>query len=1241
MKKWFLLYPFPGWLLLTLFVLVGNTLLYQFEKSRYAPEMLAQKVQKDFNLREKKVNEALSLGISKISNNEENIEAYKDAFSYIIFQGETPLNWNNSEVPEISLLAKELDSLQTGKITRLQSGVYFAQSHLLDTTGKYLVTLIPIAFQYKYPHKYFQSSFVASKNIPAGTAIGEQGYEIKNLDGRPAFHLQFNQDTYRLFRVDGWSGALSFLALLLACLWIHKMCIEIGRRTKPIFGWLILFGLLVFFNFLRVNMGYPLGFENTAFFSPKVLASGSSIRSFPDLCFYVIFDTWLYLYIVKYVPLQNLFPLRNKFLAGLLHLVISAVLIIELFSGQASYMYSLIIDSKLSFVVNNLQNLTIFTFLGIGLMCLITLNFVFIISIIDSFLKEIIPLKWLRYLAFTVICLTTILLLNNNELGAFYLTLLFFSVAGLVLLNKFGLPIANFAHRKELAGTPHAYIWFLILCSWVTLEIFYFNFSKEKELRKVYAGRLEQQDEALLYYSFNTVSEELQQDRLLKTFWDNPSTQAAQSIDKHIIFHYLGGVFQKYQANIYYLNAQRQPVLQQDSSELALLHRADSLSGKKMEEGLINLGNPLGKNMFWGLFPIFDEAGKQKIGYVGIDFSTDNRPRKSPTALLLLPENNPSDEQYFKDYSYAVYRKHKLEAQAGHFSFPYRSYFDTKNKAYTFKDYWRYSDLFYRSAPDELILIRYQRNIGANIISLFSYVLAIWLILSGLFFLINYFVTHPEKGRLWRNRFNLTIRAKVNWTIMITVFLSLIVVGGITVSFLKTRYQETQRQNLRNLMFYFGQSIVHFIENQKAGFALSNNQAPNQYPPLVYLLNTLAGEQGLDINLYNSQGILMATSQSLLLQKGYLSELMNPVALNQLKGGMQPDWQGVEETGQLNYQSLYLPLRNKNDEIIAYLNLPYYGSQSNLKSEISGILTTLINIYMLIFFIAGLLALLISNSIVRSFYLLIEQFRKIRLEHNVLIHWPYRDELGLLATEYNNMIIKVEKMAARLANSEREAAWRELALQIAHEIKNPLTPMKLNIQYLRKSIKDGHQDVSALAERISNSLIEQIENLNVIATEFAHFARMPEANPEIIEVSEQLKSLLNLYQKEEVNIKLWSAPVNARIRMDKSYFIRIFTNLIKNSLQAIPDGREGMIEVSVTNPEAGKIRIAVKDNGSGIPASLQRRIFTPYFTTKSSGTGIGLAMSKNMAEMSGGTIGFETHSGEGTEFFVILPAYSD
>lgn len=1241
MKKWFNQIPFTGWLLLALLFAAGTFFRYQLEKEQLNPVNLAKSVQSDFLRRETSLNKAFRQRLFNLPLDEDKAEALRNNFCIILYKNNQPIFWNSNAIPTLNGFQSNNPALRKGVMIRLGAGVYYAQRFETSDTAQYFLTFIPIAYQYKHIHQYFRSYFLANKKIPPDATLGQIGYVIKKADGQTAFHIAFPPDTHSQFKISGWVGLLTLLTLAFGFLWVHKICVEIGRRTKPVVGWLVLFLLLACLNLLRDKIGYPSGYVNAGFFSPKILASGADIRSFPDLCFYVLFDTWLILYFIREIPVKSLFSFNSKTLDKTVKLLVATALLLELFYGQAGYMHMLIIDSKIPFVVNDVQDLSIYSFLGIGLMCLITLNFIFIISIIDRFLKQVASPLWARYLLFAGIGFLCIFGLYHQELTVFNLTLLLLSVIGLALIQKFGLPVVDREHKQDKFITSKNYVWFLILCTWVVVEIFYFSFAKEKAIREIFAARIEQQDDAILFYSFNKTSEELQRDKLLKAFLEKPSEETAQTVGKYIAYHYLGGNFLKYQPAFYYFDSLQKPLFGQDALGSILLQRADSISKTKMTNGFVSLKNPLGKNMYWGMVPVSDSAKKKMLGYIGIDFSFYKSPRKSPTAMILQPESNSSDEQLFSNYSYAIYRNNRIEAQFGNHSFPYRSYFNANRQSITFRDYWDSSDLFYKPSANELIIVQYKRNIGANIISLYSYVLAVWLILFGVFFLINFLLSTRKNQKVVRKNFNLSIRAKVNWAILLTVFLSLLVVGSITIVFLRTRYQASQRQMLGNLMFFYRQSVIHFIETNKQDALLNKKQGEDHYMPVTLLLNSLTSEQGVDINLYDSTGVLITTSQGLLFQNGYLAPLMNPEALFHLNDGLQSDWVTEETLGQLHYQSFYLPIRNKDDKIIAYLNIPYYSSQGNLKSEVSGILTTLINIYMLIFFIAGILALLISNSIVRSFYLLIDQFKRIRLEKNALIRWPYRDELSLLVVEYNKMILKVEKMAVQLANSQREAAWREVALQIAHEIKNPLTPMKLNVQFLLKAMKGGHKEVFSMVENISASLIEQIENLNIIASEFAHFARMPEAHPEIVEVTEQLNSLVQLHRKGTADIHLITPEEMLKVWMDKSYFIRIFTNLLKNAMQAIPQSKDGLIEISVEEIPGQKLKIGIKDNGNGIPDSVKGKIFTPYFTTKSSGTGIGLAMTKKMVELSGGQISFETQAGRGTRFTVIFPLYSD
>ena len=254
---------------------------------------------------------------------------------------------------------------------------------------------------------------------------------------------------------------------------------------------------------------------------------------------------------------------------------------------------------------------------------------------------------------------------------------------------------------------------------------------------------------------------------------------------------------------------------------------------------------------------------------------------------------------------------------------------------------------------------------------------------------------------------------------------------------------------------------------------------------------------------------------------------------------------------------------------------------------------------------------------------------------NEKIVYHERDEIGMLVKEYNEMVDKLEANVKKLAKSERESAWREMARQIAHEIKNPLTPMKLNLQFMQRTLQKGDmEEVRQRFKDISAVLIEQIDHMASIASAFSDFAKLQEANNEWFDLSELVNSCAKLFY-EIVDVMECDIEPNVSVYGDRDQVNRVIVNLLKNAEQSIPEGREGHVLVRLKTV-LGKIILLVKDNGCGIPESIRDRISEPNFTTKSGGTGLGLAMSYKIIEAMGGSITFESVENEGTTFYVVL-----
>lgn len=269
-----------------------------------------------------------------------------------------------------------------------------------------------------------------------------------------------------------------------------------------------------------------------------------------------------------------------------------------------------------------------------------------------------------------------------------------------------------------------------------------------------------------------------------------------------------------------------------------------------------------------------------------------------------------------------------------------------------------------------------------------------------------------------------------------------------------------------------------------------------------------------------------------------------------------------------------------------------------------------------------------------------ERFSTLNLSSGIeKIDYQSSDELGDLINEYNLMVEKLAESAAQLARSERESAWREMARQVAHEIKNPLTPMKLSIQHLEKAWNDHTPDWQNKLERTTKTLVSQIDSLSAIATAFSDFAKLPTAKNEKVDLCIILRSHIGLfsnYPKISITINVPEHP--CYVFADEKQLSRVFVNLFTNAIQAIPAGSQGRITITVSK-DFSYYKITLRDNGIGMTEEQQLKIFSPNFTTKSSGTGLGLAMVKNILESAGGKITFTSKPRQGTTFEIELPEY--
>jgi len=389
----------------------------------------------------------------------------------------------------------------------------------------------------------------------------------------------------------------------------------------------------------------------------------------------------------------------------------------------------------------------------------------------------------------------------------------------------------------------------------------------------------------------------------------------------------------------------------------------------------------------------------------------------------------------------------------------------------------------------------------------------------------------------------------------------------------------------------------------------------------------------LEINFYDFKGHLLISSRASLIKDTSLSDLTQDI-LDKLKEGIvhKVTAEHKGESFKTSYSYLY---DNKNNPI-AILSIPYVEEGKTHQIQLNDFLQTITYVFLFVFIIAIFIAYFLSRYITRSIKTVIDKMNVTGLNkrNEKIALKGGSEEIHNLVNAYNSMIDKLEESAVKLAKSEREQAWREMAKQVAHEIKNPLTPMRLSIQSFQRSFNPKDLDINVQINEFSQTLIQQIDTMSSIASAFSDFAKMPVAHKVPLDIVAVVRHAVDIFS--EPYISFFSEEEHIIAPFDKTQLIRIVTNLVTNANQAVSTTTNPKIEVRIRE-ESKKVVVSVADNGKGIPEAVKNRVFEPKFTTKTSGMGLGLSMVKNIIETYDGKIYFVSEEGIGTVFTVEFP----
>jgi two-component system nitrogen regulation sensor histidine kinase NtrY len=1159
-------------------------------------------------------------------------------YTFIIYNdNDSIVYWNNNKILPFKsdIRYSRLDTIEKYEITEsVFLKIRRPYDFLIDGVTYYynLEALIPLYRHYSIQNDYLNDYFALIPNeLSEFITISEieTEYSIKDRLGRPIIYIKGKSNyPYHWFVV--FSTLLYFFSSFLLLLAIHLIAKKIIEKGYMVSGVFLFIGTFLFFRLFIVFFDFPLLADQYSIFDQRFSDANSVwFYSLGDFLIDMILSFWAALFISK--EIKSIHTEHYKLFQQILFSLVGYLILI---GGLASIQFALrdiVMSSFISFEFDSFSRIdsySLLALLGIGLLFLsyflITHRF-FVLSKLFNF-----SIKTRAIIFLTALACVLFLVRHLNFLTV---DIVVFSIASIII----GVALRFFVQR-ETTSLVWMSIWLIVFSSLATTILENANRDKGVSLRKDFAKALAFERDLETENTFNTLIPSILNDGLLKTFINNPlfPSPRRQAIEL-LTYRYLDNYFfGRYDYSVHIYTDKGRPYRGEKRDYEELMNSIKS-SQKTSCKHLQFYTHSDGAFSYFAKLPISEKG--TLLGIIVIEFTPKKEFKKSNIYVELLSRNKDRLESIYSQYEYALYKyDERVLANAPQFLAqlaydlprPEPGEFLMINTERGASN--KYNFLVYRSRFDgnSLAIVKVPKTELFRISSIFAYIFCfgIFLLLGGI--LLNLCLRRLGGIKFFNLKFENSLREQIQGGIIFVTLTSFIAIAFYTIFSYSTQEE-----------IYHQSRLLRKVKSA-ARTAMWQIQQNNDSIPKLPNARSLADIHQIDVNIYDLGGNLLSSSEKVVFDRHLMSRKMDPIAFQRLRHENHPLVSQKEIINNFQYLSAYVPLKDKNDITIAYLNLPYdlAGSKNIGSQDVAEFLGVLLNVYVIFLLLAGIVAFFIANLVTNPLSVIGEKLDKVELgKKNDPIIWDNNDEIGELVDRYNHMITELEDSSKKLARSQRESAWREMAKQVAHEIKNPLTPMKLNIQLLERVVNTNPEKAQKMVKRVSKTLIEQIDSLAHIASEFSNFAKMPTANNAQLNLNELVTNAYSLFREEEnVQIFLDMTDKECAIFADKTQIMRVLNNLLKNAIQAIPDDEPGIIKIQLAATSTTVI-LKVEDNGCGIPQSQEDDIFTPNFTTKSSGTGIGLAMSKTIVEMAKGDIYFTSVEDKGTSFYVEIPLF--
>ncbi|MBK7690004.1 MAG: GHKL domain-containing protein [Bacteroidetes bacterium] len=921
---------------------------------------------------------------------------------------------------------------------------------------------------------------------------------------------------------------------------------------------------------------------------------------------------------------------QYKAIAG----IVALLLMIAVGVYLSNLSYELINDSIIDFDTTIISRIDLFSFVGILTFMVLFANFVVAVIITNIYLNLYFSKRYLKYILIGILYVLFYFLYKPSYPICYY----YFFIC--ITILSFLLDQSAFKLRFDF-NSYSLLVWLVLFSAGGAFFLSILITEREFIIRKEYAEKILRREDIHEEGRIVALCEGIAGDTTIAHSFAQNNKTVVDKLIRYISSKYIWSGLNKFRESVHIFDQNGVNLNKMDTLRLASVHGYGSLHDSFLHQQHFDIYTLPSFAEKGYLAKIAIQQDSMLVGYVAVKlYSEILDQRRGYSDFIFQDEIITKALNY--NYSIGVYYRGNLQTNTGPYIFEEQNAPDSilKNTGFHLIDTDHSTELWcYDKASGSAIVVVKDKNQIYLFVTLFAYIFLIYFLVISLYILGNIIARSNLNYARFFNLLSFNLRLRIHFAILLVVLVSFAAIGFFTSSYLINRVKQKSVLESSTLSRSIHKEIETYLQEMQC-------DSPERLDSVLLDKSTIGKIQDIshrysaNVNLfgYLDDNLIFSTEYGPY-HSGLLSTKMNPLAKYTMKADNRELYVNEEHIGSFHFLASYSFLRNARNEIIGVMHLPYISANTEVRTETTSLITTLINIYVFVFLISSLLALFISNSVSSPFKLIVKQFTQINLSKtNEPLKWNSSDEIGMLVKEYNRMLRKLENSTLLLAKNERELAWREMAKQVAHEIKNPLTPMKLSMQMLERAIQTNQPNVTEMTAKVAKTIIEQINNLTLIATNFSNFAQLPEVKKENIILNEVLYVVTGMFNDSEDFDFLFLIPdYDVNIFADRGQLIRVFTNIIQNAIQSIPKGEKGNIALLVSKIKDNFVRVSISDNGSGISKELAKKLFQPYFTTKSSGTGLGLAMCKDIIEKFGGRIEFESVENEGTTFHIDLP----